>query len=226
MRVPSKCRNCGFEFETNLPFAARRVTLSGNTTNCPRCGSQADIASGTYEFVGRVVAAARSPGVRRDDVLAFRDLALAAQAGAISAEDAATHAEEIGASFAAVWAWMNANGVSLGLLIAVLGLLVAAYSAYSADEASAQQHIDAQNQIQATASISREIQIETQVQQKIYEELQKQSLHDPTAESKRPPTQAMPSSSPTQTQGEEMSGMNRHERRKAEKISKSRGRRP
>ena len=220
MRAPARCQRCGLQFVANLPFAGRAITISGSFTNCPRCGSIAKIYDGTYHVVERVLSAARAPGVIRDDVLAFQAVAQSVQSGTISREEATKRVDEIGASFSALWAWINANGAALALLISILTILIAFYYGQSANEASTQQHIDAQDQTRAIETQTQAIWNDQQAQQKIYEELLKMLTAGQEDAAPRHSRQGTPTTNQEQTPKNATSEPNRHERRKAAKLSK------
>lgn len=223
MSVAATCPSCGLRFHTNA-ISARgiRIVVTENLTNCPRCGSLASVDDATYEFdlAGRIISAVRSQGAIRADVVALQALAESVQAGVVSNEGAATLANEIGPFFGVLWTAVIKNDRSVLLLIAILSILLAFYTTYSADEAYNQQHTDAQNQTQAIATISKEIQNETQVQQRVYEELKRQSAIGLPPAPPSKPIQSTRLQPQAQTPEQVIPPQNRHERRKAAKIAR------
>jgi hypothetical protein len=78
---PAICRFCGwkgpapgFHIENSTD-----VTFEGSPTTCPRCGRQASIVSGTYDFVGGVVRMVRDANLTLADVNALRRAAAQAR---------------------------------------------------------------------------------------------------------------------------------------------------
>jgi hypothetical protein len=54
--VPASCSRCGLVFgATNIWGGGGTVRFIGCTTNCPRCGFQADILDGVYKSLGDAV---------------------------------------------------------------------------------------------------------------------------------------------------------------------------
>ena len=202
MSVPALCPNCGLSFTSRLfNFQdSTDITVMGCTETCPRCGKQANVQDGTYDFVGRVLAAIRAPGVLRDDVVAFRKIAEDVQSGKISSEDATLQISKINAAFVALWTWMNESGAAIGVVLMVLALYATIWAKEADDAGSEQAHQDAQRMVR--------------VQEQIYEALQAQSALAQSQAAQQPPTQSKPSLSPAQrpkTAGPE----NRKERRAA-----------
>jgi len=89
------------------------------------------LVDGVYTFIGHVLEVVQAAGVQRSDVLAFQALAEGVQSGSIAPEKAAEIARQIGAPFGALWDWTGKNAAALSLLITILALLIAIYSARS-----------------------------------------------------------------------------------------------
>jgi hypothetical protein len=216
--MPAHCDNCGYDFFTTafgVPARAR-ITVVGCRTVCPRCHHiTARVQDGVYELIGRVVQTARAQGVRRENLEAFQTLTRAAQSGEISTAAAMERANEIGSAFGALLKWANENGTALSLLLSVLTLVIALYGALSADEGPAQQHLDAQAQLQAILNLQ-------QLQQRIYEELLTRHSPDELQGERSQTKQETTRQHPEQTPKKGMGATNRHERRKAAKLGKKR----
>lgn len=185
------------------------VSFSNSKVSCPICGRYSPIPDGTYDFVGSAVRAFRAPGVTLESIEALRAIAQAEKDGTLSAKEAEVKAAEINHTFATLLKWANGNAAALGILIAMIALFIQIYSVHDSDLSSAQAHSDAQQQIRAT-------QTELQMQQKIYEALQRQCVAVPSHEEgsrqmrstqARPPIRKPAAESP-----------NRHERRKTKAM--------
>ena len=76
MSVPVHCHHCGYEGVSRvLQFAnVKNATLGVGSEPCPRCGRQATIQAGTYDFVGEVMTAFRAPEVTRESVADLRKI--------------------------------------------------------------------------------------------------------------------------------------------------------
>ena len=61
-RVPAFCPNCRFLFGSVVVVAeGASVGLFNTTTNCPKCGGDADFADGIYEAVGDLLKLTQDP---------------------------------------------------------------------------------------------------------------------------------------------------------------------
>jgi hypothetical protein len=192
----------------NLFGGTGSVALKNVTTNCPICGRDSPITDGTYDLVGSAVKAFRAPGVTRDNINALRDIAQAEKDGKLSAKAAEEKAAEISSAFAALIKWTNGNAGMLGLLVAIITLFVSIYAVNDDDLSSAQAHKD--------------FLAEREVQQRIYEALQRQHVPGTSQESKPRPNRLKQSLRPTQTLS--AGSPNRHERRKAKAMARRKSR--
>lgn len=209
MSIPATCTKCGHRFITSAISIENSVgvTFSNCIVSCERCGGEAKIQDGTYDFVGKAMAAFRAPGVTRANVTRFQDLAKGVQTGSLSKEYATIEIESLGTTLATFWKLANDNSGGLNLLISVIALYLAISSNFSADDAT-------QKHLRSTQAQAQEIQYSNQIQQKILTELQKQTeaatMHEgwqSTIESSKIQSrQQTPSKDPL---------MNRHQGRKA-----------
>ena len=202
MSVPALCENCGYRFTSRMFHFenATDVTLTGCSESCPRCGGRANLQDGTYDFIGHVLTAIRAPGVMREDVMAFRDIAQAVQKGELLSDDAATQVAEINSAFAILWKWMNENGAAIAVVLTIIAIYIAIWAKEGADEGSALAHQDVQQQIK--------------VHEKIYEALQQQHAPAPSPAAGSSPKQMTPQLSPAQRPAQ-AAPRNRKERRAA-----------
>lgn len=162
MSVPALCSKCGLKFTSRvLSFEnSTHIPIEGCSEQCPKCGGWANIQDGTYDFVGKVMSAVRAPGVLRDDVLAFQNIAKAVQSGKISSEDAALQLFQINSALATLWKWTNENGGAIAVVLMIIALYLAIWTKEAADAGSEQAHQDVQQMMQ--------------VQDRLYEALQLQ----------------------------------------------------
>lgn len=188
------------------------VSFTGCAVSCPTCGFASPLIDGTYEIVGDALKAFRAPGITRHDIEAFRNIAQAEKDGVLSANEAEEQAAKISSAFAKLLAWANGNAGALGILLGIITLFVAIYAIHDSDLTAAEAHSDALQLRQATLS-------EKQVQQKIYEALQQQSVASPSQAAPLLPMQEMRPPIQGRTQGR-AAPQNRFERRKAASIAK------
>ena len=223
MSIPIVCPACGRQFQSHaIGGRGGLITVTNSVTRCPHCRSVIKFPDGEYEFdlIGRVIATVRSPGTTRDNVIAFQELAQSVRSGNLSKTEAGKIANDIGPHFGNLLSSVWNNDKAITQLLAVIGIILTLYTIHSADESSMQQHTDAQNQSQGIATLSLEIQNETQVQQRIYEEIQKQRAVGLQPASPSTPTQPMKHQTQGQTPDEAKSPMNRRERRMAAKLAR------
>ncbi len=210
MSIPATCRSCGLTFATPHLFGGSgAVTLINCGTNCPRCGGEADIQSGTYQLVENVVTAFSRASVGRETVFRFGEVAKQVQAGTLSNEQATEQIASLGPAIAHLWKWTNDNGQGLALLLMIVALYLQITQGWSDDVAAEKQLKETQRQTQVTQSAE-------QVQQKILEELQKQT------EAATKMAQQGPPQSKTQGQTPSTGGMTRQQRRARERAWKKR----
>lgn len=209
---PAVCLECGLMFPaTAASFANGRITFQGEIgTNCPKCGGNARIINGTYDFVGGTIAAFRAPGVTRHKIERFRAIAESVKNGGLSAQQAAPEVALLSPALATVWGWTNANAGALGVLIAIITTFLMIYYEAESDAAT----VDAQTELTK----------QTQVLEKIHEELRRQNVVAPESLVKPPPTGPRRIASPPQKLV--AAKPNRHERRKAASLERREGKRP
>lgn len=182
------------------PFVSdSTLSLTNVTTICPECDGEAVIQDGTYEFIGNVLAAFTAPGMTREKVEAARKVAEEAASGMVSSEEAIHLLRDISATLArAVSQPPPSVKINWELVIAIFALLQSFWGSYSSDA-----------DVQAALAEARK---QTELSQKILEELQKQSAIDGMTR----PTKVRPKLDPTQM----TTPKNRAERRKAAAIER------
>lgn len=200
MSVPVHCEQCGYRgISRNFSITnSTGITFQGGGERCPDCGGVAGYLSGTYDFVGGTIAAFTAPGVTRQKIEAFRDLADQVVQNAITPEAAAIKAEEIESSFGWLIRSAQAMGITFDRVLAVVLAFLAFWEAFSPD-------VEVQALVAAT-------QQQNELSRKMLEELQQMSITSRTStpKAKRPP----PPPAQTQVRG------NRAERRKADAIER------
>lgn len=183
---------------------AASLTFANSSTNCPVCGRIVPIVDGTYEVVGGAVQAFTAS--TRETVAQFRDIIESVQKGSITKSEADTQVEQLSSAISKIWQMANQNAGALSVLLAIITIYLTISAGWSADEAA--------------AKLQAGVEEQTQVEQQILAELQKQNAPAPTLETARQPTQQMQGLSPQRTTV--AAKPNRHERRKA----KAKSRRP
>lgn len=135
MSIPVLCRKCGYRgISRTLSISnSRYVTISNCLEQCPRCGGAAELQSGTYDFVGDVMTAFRAPGMSRQKVVAIADIVSKAAAGKISPDVAVQEAEGVESGLAALLRAAFAHGIPIDRIVAIIGLILAFWIAYSSD---------------------------------------------------------------------------------------------
>lgn len=198
-----------------------QITMESSTTNCPHngCNETARIVDGVYNIAEEARRVLTQPSVTREQLETFRATAKAVLAGSTTVDEAQAQLEDVSSAFATVLAFANKNDKALGILIGLIGLLIAYYAIYQAHADSGESHQDAVRQLVATqkqtrafASAEQELRKSERLQRKIdaeYERLR--------AASQLPARQAKPRQQMTQTgrhQTQAPGGSpNRHERR-------------
>lgn len=200
MSVPVFCESCGYRGISNAISMSnvRGAVLSNVYEPCPQCGGMAKLHSGTYDFVGDIMTAFRSPGMTREKIAAFRSVLEQVTEGELSSSDAVQTTEEIDPLLSR---WLRAafeRGISFDRVLAVFSAILALWMAYSSDA-----------DVQAALTESRH---QTELSQKILSELEKLNVSSPGPL----PKAVMPQVGPAQTNVPR----NRHERRKAAAIKK------
>ncbi len=200
MSIPVHCARCGYRgISRNFSITnSTGITFSGGGERCPACGGTAAYVSGTYDFVGDTIAAFTAPGVTRQKIEAFRDLAGQVAQNAISPEDAARQAEKIESSFGWLILSAAARGITFDRLLAVVLAFLAFWEAFAPDA-----------DVQALVAASQQ---QNELSKKMLQELQRQSATSGTST----PKVQKPSRPPAQTQAPR----NRAERRKAAAIAR------
>jgi uncharacterized protein (DUF2267 family) len=201
MSIPVHCRHCGLSFTSR----ALRIENSAGTTisncaeTCPRCGRDADIQDGTYDFVGNVMTAFRS--LDRSQVERFREVVQRAARGELDREEAKSEAAEIHKSFAQIIAQAMQWGIP-ALLVAIISLYL--------------QWSSTQDSRQTTEEIVRQLHQQSQTNELILQQLNRLSE---VQSNKELPSRSAPSPSVplTPTSAERL---NRHERRKLWALSR------
>lgn len=216
MSLPMKCPECGLQFPSrNIVIRdSSEINIGENLEPCPRCGTTAKSMPGTYDFVGTVVSAFRAPGITREKVERFRYIAEQVETGKLSTQEASNEIQQLGAALAALWKWTNQNGQALSVLISIIALYIACNGMFGSDAA-------ADKQLQATEAQTEAIRSSERVQQKIVEELQRQTkAAAETAPGSEPITKKQLQAPPQTTDAP----MNRQQRRRAEQLARKRSR--
>jgi hypothetical protein len=169
--IPQVCTVCGRE-SINERIQLRegaQATMINNTIGhgCPFCGGDTKIVDATYRVVGGVVRMLLHGDVKRADLDAAYEMALAMREHRQVSGAVERQVTEFSPEFAALLNSAKKNPEKLSLIVLILTLLITIYMAHSADSAAAQAHSDAQQQI----AISQQ---QTEISQKIYDQLQQQ----------------------------------------------------
>jgi hypothetical protein len=176
MSIPIHCGHCGYQgLSTGISITSARVTVKGGGGQCPQCGGIASYVSGTYDFVGEVIAAFSAPGITREKVSAFRDIVQGVANGSISNDRAKEKADALSPALSSVIANTLKQGLTISNLVSLIGIILALWSMYSSDA-----------DVEAAL---KEDQKQTELMQQMLEVLQEQ----PTGQPPRKTNQAEPS---------------------------------
>ncbi|MCH4892829.1 hypothetical protein GO308_06870 [Sphingomonas sp. SFZ2018-12] len=142
----------------------------------------------------------------RDDIATFRDIAESVAAGHATDAEAEAQIAELGNALAAVWKWTNNNGTALSLILTILTIYLQITAGWEADRTA--------------EKLRASVEVQTQVERMILNELQKSSAAFQAQHTLPPPKkQLLP---PVQQKKPGQLRQNRHERRKAKAIARRR----
>lgn len=123
--LPAKCRNssCGYLFDTYRVIGGvnANVRISGMGTNCPKCGSMADIGDGTYQVELDQLTLINGPTLTRQMIEQLTRIAKTAKAGVTDAEALLAEVAEVSPELAAK---LRSRGLPLFLIILTLVWLI------------------------------------------------------------------------------------------------------
>jgi hypothetical protein len=166
------------------------------------------VPDGTHDLVTGVVRAFRAPGVTNQKIYRFKHVAEQVQSGELTTGEAEEQIAQLGNALVNLWKWTNENGAALAVLLMVIQIYLAISAGWGADEA-------ADKQLKETLT-------QTQVEQKILEELQKQTATSKAAaEQPKPKAATIP---PSQAQRPSKDAQTRQQRRAREKPWKTKRR--
>jgi hypothetical protein len=75
IHVPAFCDNCGNVFPSGMVFEnVIGVTMSGNKSQCPRCGFLARIPDGVFNFYQNAIEVLNAPETTKRDLQIFRQI--------------------------------------------------------------------------------------------------------------------------------------------------------
>ena len=159
--LPQVCERCGKVSPSSAIGLApgASVTLEGIlvVSPCPYCGGQARIPEGRYESVRAIVEAIRSPEVTRAELERLRAIAKGVSKGTTDDQQATNQVDELSAPLARVWSAFGTGQAQL--LAAVISIILMLYFQHGAEEETARERILSQQTVQ--------------IEQRIFEELQK-----------------------------------------------------
>lgn len=219
MSIPAECLSCGYKFISRALYFAdsTNITITGSSETCPNCGGRAALQSGTYDFVGDMISAFRAPGITKEKVRRFKDLATDLNSGKLSQDDAEAEAEKIGPQFVKILKTVHENGITFDRVISVITLLFLIWTQSGSDadvqatlEGIGQQIELSKQQLDATEQ-------QTETSQELLVELRK--LRSDVQEQEAKKAELRPASKQMPTSGQP----NRHDRRKAAAIARRNG---
>ena len=170
------------------------------------CGEYAETPDFSSRRVGdEILTSVRRPGVTKEHVFVFKDLAESVRRGDKNISQAAAELATVNSSFAQILIWAHQYGTALALLVGLLSLVIQLYDHLDSSSTSAQAHADAQS-------------IETAIERQT-ELIAKLNALSQTAEAeKRPPQKVRQAAPPKKSTAGQ--GANRHERRKAKALNR------
>jgi hypothetical protein len=92
VQFPAFCPNCGLIFQSrmlSIVGGTQRLTLSGNRETCPRCGAWAELPDGTFNVIGDTIEVLGATELTRERLSRLQAILKDAEAGRISADEAA-----------------------------------------------------------------------------------------------------------------------------------------
>jgi len=199
-RTMFPCRNCGWPVPVPFGGTASEILIEDNLLVCPHCGRNTPVPSGTYNFLDDVVVAFRS--ANPNELWQLKAIAAQASAGEISTDEAVSLATSVRPEFGRVVMRALAWGIP-----SVLGPAISIYLAWQTMKSSDKSGADMLNEIQHSTAVNEQILMELR------------HLSDMQSASP-PPAQRIPKLSTNQSKAG--APTNRHERRKAERLSKPR----
>lgn len=159
MSFPARCNHCGHRFISRA-FRAENsfgIQIQGVMETCPKCGAMANIQDGTYDFVGSTIGAFRAPGVTREKIERFREIAENVKAGELSTETATAQVDQLGAALAMVWEWTNSHSGVFGVLISLIAVFLTIYYHADSDGVARKYEAGSQQEIQVLEQISDQL---------------------------------------------------------------------
>lgn len=212
--LPVDCPNCGI-YEDTIAIdlgGDNTFTSLNNRTRCFRCGAMARYIDGTYTTVSGVVKSFTNSNLTRDEVEKVADTLRKLNDGYLSDTEATRLLNDISPWLSELISLIKGNKELLGFVVTIL-LPITLFVLQS--------HADAESdeKAQRTAQTSIEVQEKTlSVQQKILDEV----LRHPEAKNFKAMKLPKKSATARKSRVKPASGAgNRHERRKAAKIGRS-----
>lgn len=135
------------------------LRLENVSTVCPvpGCGLSASFRDGEYELVNSVVRAFHAPGINRESIERFRDIARAVKEGRASKEEVEGQIEEFGSAIYAIWQWSNQNSGGLTLLSIIIGAYLAIMSDFSSEKYAKDLQFSTDQQVQIQQMMLEEL---------------------------------------------------------------------
>lgn len=94
-QVPALCDDCGAVFGSGIAVQnVRHLTLSGNRSKCPRCGSKARIPDGVFNAVGGTLELVAGPERTVEDLRRLQEVIREAQEQGVSRDTVANAIRE------------------------------------------------------------------------------------------------------------------------------------
>lgn len=119
---PAICGNphCAYVFEFQNMFGGpggSRISLKGNSTRCPKCGSAAAIGDGEYQYSGGTLTLLDGPPLTRAMLERLSDIALAAKRQSIEVEQLLAEVADVSPELANT---LRSRGLPLFVAVLVL----------------------------------------------------------------------------------------------------------
>ena len=161
-QYPAVCPNCGLLFPSGFAFGLRsQVTLSGNRSRCPRCGSVAVVPDGMLEVLERGIKLFSGPDFTLEVLRAFEVAVEDLRAGRKTAAQTEKRLAEVHKGLSREFREWSTWGFNLiSAMAAVAALVVALQSQPSnrtVDEAAVDGFESVYEQVQVVSPLSRPI---------------------------------------------------------------------
>jgi hypothetical protein len=121
VRAPAVCDHCGSIFGSPFEFNnAHRVSFRNVNLPCPRCGRQAHVIEGTYNFIGNTIELLSGPQATRDRLQWLSDYFASVRELGVTTEDVRAEIHKTAPELASLADALPTNRAELYAFIAII----------------------------------------------------------------------------------------------------------